>query len=244
MAKKTKMTLDELVQQLQAAHGEALETVVLHGSAARHQGAPTGALDVLVIVRALADGALRAAGAATRAWMEAGNPAPLTLTSTEWRTSADIFAIEYADILSAHRVLHGTLATDGIVVTRHDLRLQLEREAMGKLLQLRREMQARYGDAAAQRALLEGVRGGIFALFRAALRMSGGVAAPHADSEAAAREVAVMAGFDAAPFLALTAHTKGTKKIADAEVAAVLRGCHDGLERFAGWIDRQIIADS
>lgn len=244
MAKKTKMTLDEMVQQLKAAHGEALEAVVLHGSAARHQGAPTGALDVLVIVRVLADGALRAAGAATRAWMEAGNPAPLTLTSAEWRASADIFAIEYADILSAHRVLQGALATDGIAVTRRDLRLQLEREAMGKLLQLRREMQARFGDAAAQRSLLEGVRGGIFALFRAAVRMSGGVTLPNADSADVAREVAVMAGFDAAPFLALIAHAKGTKKIADAEAPAVLRGCHDGLERFAGWVDRQTVVDS
>ena len=106
---------------------------------------------MLVVVRALSDGALRAAGAATRSWMEAGNPAPLTLTSSEWRSSADIFAIEYADILAAHRVLHGTLSTDGIVVARRDLRLQLERETMGKLLQLRREMQARLGDAKAQR---------------------------------------------------------------------------------------------
>ena len=240
---RNKITLDELVQQLKAAHGEALEAVVLHGSAARHQGVPTGALDVLVIVRALADGALGAAGAATRAWLEAGHPAPLTLTSAEWRSSADIFAIEYADILSAHRVLHGALATDGIAVTRHDLRLQLEREAMGKLLQLRREMQARHGDGKAQRLLLEGARGGIFALFRAALRLSGGVTSPHADSEVVAREVAVLAGLDAAPFLALVAHARGTKKIADAEAPAVMRACHDGLERFAGWLDRQQTTD-
>ena len=242
MAKK--MTLDELVAQLAVAHGEALEAVVLYGSAARLQTPPTGALDVLVIVRALADGALRAAGAATRAWMEAGNPAPLTLTSAEWRSSADIFAIEYADILSAHRVLHGALATDGIVVTRRDLRLQLERETMGKLLQLRREMQSRFGDAAGQRSLLDGVRGGIFALFRAALRMSGGVTSVYADSEGVAREVATIAGLDQTPFLALVAAKNGTRKISDSEAPVVLRGCHDGLERFAGWLDQQMTDDT
>ena len=241
MAKK--MTLDDLVAQLAAAHGDALEAVVLYGGAARQQAAPTGALDVLVVVHALGDGALRAAGAATRAWMEAGNPAPLTLTSAEWRASADIFAIEYADILSAHRVLHGALATDGIVVTRHDLRLQLEREAMGKLLQLRRELQARSGDAAGQRALLDAVRGGIFALFRAALRMSDDVRSAHADSEVVARDVAKITGLDAAPFLALVAHARGTTKITDGEAPAVLRGCHDGLERFAGWLDQQTVDD-
>ena len=154
------------------------------------------------------------------------------------------FAIEYADILSAHRVLHGALATDGVSVTRRDLRLQLEREAMGKLLQLRREMQARYGDVAAQRALLEGVRAGIFALFRASLRMSGGVSSTHADSHEVARQVAAAIGLDAAPFLALVDHARGTKKIADVEVPAVLRGCHDGLERFAAWMDGQTTDDS
>lgn len=232
-----KMTLDELVQQLKAAHGDALEAVVLHGSAARHSGTPTGAMDVLVVVRSLADGALRAAGAATRAWMEAGHPAPMTLTSAEWRSSADIFAIEYADILSAHRVLHGALATDGVEVTRHDLRLQLEREVMGKLLQLRREMQSRHGDGAAQRKLLEAARGGIFALFRAVLRLRDGLTLPHADSRVVAQQVAAATGIDAAPFVALVDHAHGDKKISDRDAPALLRGCHDGLERLAGWLD-------
>ncbi|MHB8837703.1 MAG: nucleotidyltransferase domain-containing protein [Gemmatimonadaceae bacterium] len=232
-----KMTLDTLVEQLRAAHGDALEAVVLYGSAARHQGLPTGTIDVLVIVRTLADSSLRAAGAATRAWMQAGHPAPLTLTSAEWRTSADVFAMEYADILSAHRVLHGTLHTDGLAVSRHDLRLQLEREVMGKLIQLRREMQARHGDGAAQRVLLEAAHGTVFAIFRAALRLTDGLAAPYLDSEQVARDVAAKAGFDATPFLSLLAHRRGTTKIADKDAAAVLRGCHDGLERLAAWLD-------
>jgi len=236
-----KMTLDELVQQMKAAHGAALDAVVLYGSAARHQGAPQGApqgaLDVLVVVQELADEALRPAGAATRAWLEAGHPAPMTLTMDEWRSSADIFAIEYADILAAHRVLHGTLPVDGIAVARSDLRLQLEREAMGKLLQLRREMQARYGDAKAQRALLEAARGGIFALFRATLRLVEGAEVPH-DSEAVANAVARVTGLDAAPFVALAQHAHGKRKLTEQETPAVLRGCHDGLQRLAGWIDK------
>ncbi|HEY3286954.1 MAG TPA: nucleotidyltransferase domain-containing protein [Gemmatimonadaceae bacterium] len=232
-----KMTLDNLVEQLRAAHGDALEAVVLYGSAARHSGPPTGTIDVLVIVRTLADQALPAAGAATRAWMQAGHPAPLTLTSAEWRTSADVFAIEYADILSAHRVLHGALHTEGLSVSRHDLRLQLEREVMGKLIQLRREMQARHGEGAAQRQLLEAAHGTIFAIFRAALRLTDGLSAPYLDSEQVARDVAAKAGFDAAPFLALIAHRRGMAKIGDKAAAGVVRGCHDGLERLAAWLD-------
>lgn len=232
-----KMTLDELVTELSTAHGDALEAIVLYGSAARLQGPPAGTIDVLVVVRTLADAALGAAGTATRAWMKAGHPAPLTLTSAEWRTSADIFAIEYADILSVHRVLFGALPTDGLAVSRRDLRLQLEREVMGKVIQLRREMQARHGDGSAQRALLEAAHGTIFALFRAALRLTQGLTAPYLDTDIVARDVAAKAGFDAAPFLALVAHRRGTAKLSDREAERVLRGCHDGLERLAGWLD-------
>lgn len=232
-----KMTLDELVKELSAAHGDALEAIVLYGSAARVQGPPTGTIDVLVVVRTLADAALGAAGTATRAWMKAGHPAPLTLTSSEWRTSADIFAIEYADILSAHRVLYGALPTEGLAVSRHDLRLELEREVMGKVIQLRREMQARHGDGAAQRALLEAAHGTIFALFRAALRLTEGLTAPYLDTDVVARDVAAKAGFDAAPFLALVAHRRGTAKLSDRDAGTVLRGCHDGLEKLAAWLD-------
>ncbi|MBM3908186.1 MAG: hypothetical protein FJ363_08950 [Gemmatimonadetes bacterium] len=232
-----KMTLDNLVEQLRAAHGDALEAVVLYGSAARQQGTPAGAMDVLVIVRTLADAALHAAGTATRAWMQAGNPAPLTLTAQEWRSSADVFAMEYADILSAHRVAFGALHTDGLVVSPHDLRLQLEREVMGKLIQLRREMQARHGDGAAQRALLEAAHGTMMAIFRAALRLTDGLAAPYLDSEQVVRDVAAKAGFDAAPFESLVRHRRGTAKIGDKDAAGVLRGCHDGLERLGAWLD-------
>jgi len=233
-----KMTLDDLVKQLQAAHGDALEAVVLHGSAARHQDASAGAMDVLVVVRSLSDASMGAAGAATRAWMEAGNPAPLTLTSAEWKASGDIFAIEYADILSAHRVLYGALDTNGISVTRRDLRLELEREVVGKMLQLRRELMARHGQRAAERALLASAHGTIFALLRGTLRLADGVTAPHADGDAVARDVAVRAGFDAAPFLALRAHRHGVQKIKDEDAHAVLRGCHDGLQKLAAYLDQ------
>ena len=67
----------------------------------------------------------------------AGNPPPLTLTTREWRRSSDIFSMEYADILERHKVLHGQLDMNVTVDPEH-LRLQLEHEAMGTLLQLRR----------------------------------------------------------------------------------------------------------
>src|ERR1043165_9288674 len=124
-----KMTLDELVTQLSAAYGDGLRSIVLYGSAAAGEHIPSRSdYNVLVIVDGLDPSRLRAASAAARARGEAGDPAPLTLTETEWRGSADIFPMEYADILERHRVLFGDAPFADIRVDQRDLRLQLERE--------------------------------------------------------------------------------------------------------------------
>ena len=46
----------------------------------------------------------------------------MTLTTREWRSSADIFAMEYADILERHKILYGEAPFDGIRVAPRDLR--------------------------------------------------------------------------------------------------------------------------
>src|SRR3954469_13423332 len=130
-----RMTLEELVSQLRAAYGTALRSVVLYGSAAAGEHiAKRSDYNVLGIFDSLDAARLSAASATARAWAEAGNPAPLTLTTSEWRGSADIFPMEYADILERHRILHGESPFEGITVDARDLRLQLEQEAMGKLI--------------------------------------------------------------------------------------------------------------
>src|SRR5437016_1566238 len=161
-----RMTLEELVSQLRAAYGTALRSVVLYGSAARGDHiAKRSDYNVLVIVDALDAPRLAAASAASRAWTEAGNPAPLTLTTSEWRGSADIFPMEYADILERHKVLHGDPPFDGIRVDSRDLRLQLEHEAMGKLLRLRQGVLASGGDAGRQLELLAASASTIMVIF-------------------------------------------------------------------------------
>src|SRR5436305_1314613 len=133
-----KMTPEELVEQLRAAFGTALRSVVLYGSAAAGEHIPKRSdYNVLLLVEPLSLDQLRAAAAVARAWGEAGNPPPMTLTMREWRASSDIFAMEYADILERHKILYGEDPFSGIRADHHDLRLQLEHEAMGKLLKLR-----------------------------------------------------------------------------------------------------------
>src|SRR5512147_1071973 len=133
------MTLDNLVDQLKTAYGPTLQSVILYGSAvAGEHIAKKSDYNVLVVLDAVPLDRLAAVGAILRSWAEAGNPAPMMFTSAEWRSSSDVFPMEYADILERHRVLHGADVTEGVTVSRVDLRLQTEQQALGKLLHLRR----------------------------------------------------------------------------------------------------------
>lgn len=231
-----KMTLDELVTQLRAAYGSDLRSVVLYGSAAAGEHiAKRSDYNVLVIVESLDTAKLAGASAAARAWTEAGNPAPLTMTSSEWRGSADIFPMEYADILDRHRILHGESPFDGIRVDRKDLRLQIEQEAMGKLIKLRQGTLASGNDGARQVELLAASASAIMIIFRAFLRLQGAVAPK--DNIALSQEVASLASFDAEPFKRVVRHVRGEETIKAGDAAAVLDGYLRGMRHLVTYLD-------
>ena len=249
MAKVT-ITQDQLTPRLQTALGADLVAVVLYGSAARPAGAtgdattgatsaggvaPSGARNILVLVRTLTPSALRSVARTTHEWIAAGHPAPLIMTEGEWRTSRDIFAIEVADILERHEVLVGALPTGVAAVDPAHLRHQLEFEAMGKLLAIRQGILAADGDPARELQLLAATKSAVLVLFRTLLRLHGEPIP--ADAAEVVRRAAARAGFDPAPFLRVLAHVTGTAAIPKGDADAVLTGYHQGIERFVAFVD-------
>jgi len=231
-----RMTLDELVGQLRAAYGNTLRAVVLYGSAAAGEHiAKRSDYNVLVIVDALGASQLAAASAAARAWADAGNPAPLTLTQQEWRGSADIFPMEYADILERHRVLYGDPPFNGITVDRGDLRLQLEQEAMGKLIKLRQGALAAGNEGDRQLDLLAASVSPVMIVFRAFLRLHG--EKPPTDNVTLTEQVANRAGFDGTPIVRVVRHVRGEAKLKSEDGNPVLAGYLQALERLVGYLD-------
>jgi len=231
------MTLDELVAQLRKVFDTELRAVVLYGSAAAGEHlAKRSDYNVLVIVDRLTMEHLRAEGAVAQAWGEAGNHPPLTLTTAEWRGSADIFPMEYADILERNKLLFGEPPFEGIVVRHADLRLQVEQEAMGKLLRLRRGVMATGGDAKKLRALLESSLSPVMVVFRSVVRLHG--ARPSTDNEVLSQEVGSRAGFDAAPFARVVRHVRGTQKLTDDELTETVGGYLGGMEHLVAYLDR------
>lgn len=231
-----KMTLDAFVAQLRAALGADLRTVAVYGSAAAGEH-HTGKSDtnVLVVVDSLSAARLSAAAGAVSAWTGAGHTAPLMLTADEWRGSADIFAMEFADILERHRILHGAFPSDVRVDATH-LRHELEREAMVAVLQLRRASLATGNDGKALVEVLTRGASTIMALFRAVVRL-GGESPPKDDIELAT-SVAKTIGCDAAPFARVIQHRRGSVNLKPVDAAAVTSGCLDGLQHLVRYLDR------
>jgi predicted nucleotidyltransferase len=232
-----RMTLDELTRQLQAAYGDALVSVVLYGSAAGGEHiAKRSDYNVLVIVKAFGLDAMRAASAVARAWADAGNPSPLTFTEREWRSSADIFPMEYADVLERHRVLAGTLPLDGIAVDPRHLRLQLERETMGTLLKLRQGALATGGVESRLVELMSNTIGTIVVQCRAVLRLGG--ESPPAEKLALIQSVARLASIDGAAFERAVRHARGETPIRPADAVALMGAYLVAVERLVAWLDR------
>lgn len=231
------MTLEELVAQLKAAHGDALLGVVVYGSTAAQPGAKKDH-NVLVVVRSLEMTAMQASGAIGRSWQEAGNAVPLTLTDAEWRSSVDVFAIEHTDIADRNRILFaaaGFALADRTAIDAADVRRQLEYESLALVLAVRAGITAVGRDVKQQRALLAAHASRAVAQFRAGVRLSGAAAA--VDSEAVCAQAAAMAGFDAHPFVAALRQRRGTADVPKGDLDAVLGAFHAGLMRFVAHID-------
>ena len=236
-----KMTLDELVSQLRAAYGDALRAVVLYGSAAAGEHIPKRSdYNVLVVADTLSAEQLRAEAAVASAWADGGNPPPMTMTTAEWKASSDIFPMEYADILERHKTLHGTLPLEGVRVDLAHLRLQVEREAMGKLLKFRQGVLAAGNDGKRQLALLEVSLSTMMVIFRAVSRLAG--ERPSTDNEALTRAVAAQTGLDAEPFFRVVRHVRGTGKLAPRDAEDVVTGYLTGLERVVSYVDTHPVA--
>jgi len=230
------MKLEELVSQLQLAYGAGLRSVVLFGSAVAGEHNPKKSdYNILVIVDSLPLDKLRAVAAVSKAWAGDGNPPPMTFTSKEWRASADIFPMEYADILERHRVLFGTPPFEGIRVTPSDLRLQVEQQTMGKLLQLRQATMGAGGDSRLQLEVLEKSLSTLMVIFRGVSRLHGQV--PSQDYEELTRQLAQRAGFPPEAFVKVIRHVRGTEKIPRESAAGILEAYMAAMERLVSYLN-------
>ena len=191
--------LGKLVERLQAAFGEKLESVVLYGSAAGgdHHAAFSD-FNVLCALSEVNPRELAAGEDIFRWWREQGSPSPLLLSVEELTRSTDSFAIEFHDIKAQHVLLYGKDLISDLEVDGPNYRAQVEHELRAKFLRLRQKAGGMLSDSAMLRRLMADSLSTFCVLFRHALILAG-EAAPLRKRETLQRAAARF-GFDAAPF--------------------------------------------
>lgn len=166
------MKPEKLVEQLKAACGHKIESIILYGSAAAGDHiAASSDYNVLVVTSDLNLETLSAIAPVAARWEKAGNPAPLLFTKEALQDSTDVFPIELLDIRDCRKVLLGEDVVADIEVHTENLRLEIEHELRGKLIQLRQRYIASGGKPKAVAQLMAQSLSTFLVLFRAALRL-------------------------------------------------------------------------
>jgi hypothetical protein len=227
---------ERFAERLAGVYGEDLVSAVLYGSAARgdyREGVSD--LNLLVILRAADAAALRRGAPLAREWAEEGNPPPLMLGEAEWRDSADVFPIEYRDILDAHVVLRGADPFTGLGIRWADFRPQCEHELKGKQIQLREQFLLVAEEPEQLGILLVRSFPSFLTLFRTVLRLAG-EPVPR-DPEAVIRASAARVGFDPAGLLSIQVARQRQEGFTPAADGPEVVGYLAAIKRSARWLD-------
>lgn len=169
-----KMTPEIFTEELKKACGENLRSAVLYGSAAAGDSVAASDYNVLVVLNRLDAETLAPLTGLCARWDKEGNPAPLLFAAETLLRSADVFPVEFSDIIQTHKVLYGANPFDGMKIEPADLRLELEHELKGKLILLRSRFLLTKGAPKEVEALMVSSLSAFLTLFKAALRLYGG----------------------------------------------------------------------
>jgi len=171
MAKKIdSKTLDRLVEDLRAAHGENLASIVLYGSVAAGDHIDLRSdHNLLIALNRITSDDLRLSETAMRDWRGLGQPLPVYFTLEELKRAADVFPIEFLQMEKARRVLYGRDPFEFVEISQANLRHQTEYELRTKLIQLRRLYIPASTSVEKLSALMSDSLASFAALFRAVL---------------------------------------------------------------------------
>jgi predicted nucleotidyltransferase len=199
-----KQQFNDFIEDLRAAHGANLASVVLYGSAATGEFKPHQSdYNLLIALHQIAPADLRAAQVPMREWKRLGHPLPTYFTVGELREAADVFPIEFHQMERARLVLYGVDPLAELKISDVYLRHQVEYELRSKLLQLRRLYIPASVSAEKLIELMSDSLSSFAAIFRAVLLLQG------TEPPVAKREIVQMTarqvGIDEKPLAAIMA---------------------------------------
>src|SRR6202167_5946389 len=140
-SKEKQAKSDEFVNRIREAAGPNIESIILFGSAVAgdfHPGLSN--LNLLCVLRDSSFTALQSLAPVAKWWDSQRQPPPLCMTRTELERSTDVFTIELLDMQQHRRVLLGEDVVQGLRISMHVHRVQVEYELREKLILLRQQI--------------------------------------------------------------------------------------------------------
>jgi hypothetical protein len=238
MANKSNSKLDTLVENLRAAHGDNLASIVLYGSvAAGDHVSEHSDHNLLIALNRIASEDLRLSQNALRDWLKSGQPPPVYFTVEELKRAADVFPIEFLQMEKARRVLYGRDPFEFVEISQANLRHQTEYELRTKLIQLRRLYIPASTSVEKLCALMSDSLASFAALFRAVLILHG--QEPPISKADSIRATARLLGLNDSPFeQILELRSKRGKTLTEAEANNVFSAYLSQIERVIEAVDR------
>ena len=168
------MKFEAFLDDLKAAHGKNLASVILYGSAAAGDFIPQASdYNLLIALRKITPRDLRNSHAVMREWTRLGYHVPVYFTVDELRTAADVFPIEFHNMERARKVLYGADVLADLEFSDEYLRHQTEYELRSKLIRLRRAYIPASASVASLLELMAESLSSFASLFRAVLMLKG-----------------------------------------------------------------------
>ncbi len=147
LSERIQKIADIFTENIRECFGEGLLSVTLYGPAARdEQVKGLTAINFMVVVKDNTPSELAPCTVFMKQWSKRGIAAPLFLTPEYIRSSLDTFPLEFMDMKSSYKIIHGADFLKDLEFRDCDIRGECEREIKGKLLHLRAEYLVLRGD--------------------------------------------------------------------------------------------------
>lgn len=135
---EVRQTLRSYLAEVRQLFGQALETVILYGSAAGNEFLPDRSnLNILILLTKQDTALLERYAKIHKRWGKERIVVPLFVTQQELQASAALFPLEYLEMQDQHVLLAGRDPLLALQVDQRHLRTQCEQEIRGNLLRLR-----------------------------------------------------------------------------------------------------------
>jgi len=238
---RTPQTPDEIIPEFtndyQRIYGDDLISIVLYGSGARGAYIPRRSdLNFLIVLTEEGIKDLSKAFKVVARWRRRRVTTPLFMTNEYIAASLDAFPLEFLNIKQHYRVVWGKDPLARIKINHKRLRLQVEREIKGKLLQLRGAYLASRGWGINLVALASQSVIALLSIFQGILYLRDREI-PHQRDDVI-KAIATETGLAEEPFVRLLEVKEGKIKRPARVMKGLMKSYIEEVSRLAVWVDK------